>query len=437
MKAPFELARPLGRTEHIYWLLDQLYCLNFVVFSELQGSLDEEGLLQALAVVQQENPVLRARIVIDKSGQPCFASVAGKEHRIELQRLPLRNWRKKVEQQLGDPFADEEAPLARFLLFRGKTDKLVVAMVFHHSIADGKSGACVLLDVLRRADGLNSAPQLKAAQPSSQQLDLLHSGNKVKGKLKEFRFWLDTGKNVLKFAEQLPGYDMEPRPERRIKTLPFVLSKAANAALLTVCRERDTTIHGALGAALLLAINHEFRQGGSRYLALNSLADLRSVLAGDLNERDLGLYITTLTTLHRLEKDDNFWALARDIPEQLRAIMSTGDANLINGIYTESVLFKSGAGAAKRVQKIVALAPPSSMLTNIGRIGEQDLESVRIRSLGFAVSPPAQHPLCITAASYGGRMYLNVLYDQCKLDHAQVQRIAQNMVGKLEEIAAQ
>ena len=76
------------------------------------------------------------------------------------------------------------------------------------------------------------------------------------------------------------------------------------------------------------------------------------------------------------------------------------------------------------------------MLTNIGRINEAPLgEAVRIRSLEFAVSPPAQHPVCVTAASYAGKMYLNVLYDQCKLQDDQARRIAENMLSKLQQAA--
>ena len=40
MQAPIVLNRRLGRTEHIYWLLDQLYCLNFLAVAELEGSLN-------------------------------------------------------------------------------------------------------------------------------------------------------------------------------------------------------------------------------------------------------------------------------------------------------------------------------------------------------------------------------------------------------------
>jgi NRPS condensation-like uncharacterized protein len=432
------LDRPLGRTEHIYWLLDQLYCLNFLVFAELEGALNDDDLQMALDIAQQENPVLRSKIVINSAGQPCFKPISAEERPLQLELCGLRNWRRNVEAQLMTPFEQNEAPLARFFWFRGKGSKSVVAMVFHHSIADGKSGACVLLDVLRRASGQDQPLHLKKAHPPSQELDLIQDKGPLAGKLKELKFWLGAGKDVLKFAEQIPDYDMEARGARKIKTVPLSISSAQNTALLAVCRDRGTTIHGALGAALLFALNGEFEKERTRYLGLNSLADLRNVLKGNLTEQDLGLYISTLTTVHLLGKKPDFWGLAREIPDHLREIVNSGDANLINSIYPEKALFTSDQAGARKLQKVVALAPPSSMLTNIGRIDDVPLgEAVRIRSLAFAVSPPAQHPVCVTAASYGGKMYLNLLYDQCKLEDDQARRISENMLSMLQQAAGE
>lgn len=433
MKTPAALNRRLGQTEHIYWLLDQLYCLNFLVFAELEGEFEVDDLQGALDVVQQENPVLRTRIVSDRSGQPCFKPVSASERRLTAEIHPLRNWRRQIEAQLQTPFRQDQEPLARFLWFRGKSARSVVAMVFHHSIADGRSGACVFLDVLRRAAGQDEPPHFKPAHPSSQQLDLMRDKGAVAGKLKELRFWLGKGRDILKFAEQLPGYDMDPKDTRKIKTLPFSIPARANTALLRACRERETTMHGALGAALLLALNEEFEQPEARFLGLNSLADLRGVLKGELTEQDLGLYIATLTTVHSLDAEPDFWHLAQEIPDHLRAVMNSGEANLIHSIYPEISLFTPDQRGARKLQKVVGLAPPSSMLTNIGRIEEPNLGGgLRLRSLAFAVSPPTQHPFCVTAASFGGRMYLNVLYDQCKLEPDQAQRITDGIKRRLE-----
>ena len=438
MKAKNSLDRRLGRSEHIYWLLDQLYCLNFVVFAELEGILNEEDLQRALKIIQLENPALRTKITVDRAGRPCFKSVSADGRPLELERHGLRNWRESIESQLATPFKQKEALLARFLWFQGKGKKSVVAMVFHHSIADGRSGACALFDVLRHAVGQDPSIQLKEAHPSSQQLDFIQDKGLVGGKLKELKFWLDKGKESLKFREQLPGYDMKAGTARKIKIIPSSISSKTSKALLRVCRENDTTVHGALGAALLFAIFDEFKAEKSRYLGVNSLVDLRSKLKGGLTEQDLGLYISTVTTIHLLDEQPDFWRVAREIPEQLKAIMNSGDANLINSVYPETALFTANRSGAKRLQKVVAMAPASSMLTNIGRVDVMPLgKDLRIKTVSFAVSPPAQHPICMTTASYDGQICTNILYDQCKLQEAQARRITDNILSRLQHEAGE
>lgn len=433
LTTPDELDRQLGRTEHVYWLLDQLYCLNFAAIVELEGRLNAADVQAALDIVQLENPTLRTTITTDRLGRPRFTPVAADDHPLLLELRGLRNWRQAIATQLMTPFEREDAPLARFLWFRGKGKKSVVAMVFHHSIADGKSGVCALLDVLRRAVGQDLSPHFKKAQDSSQQLDLIQNKGPVAGKLKELKFWLGVGKEVLKFPEQLPGYDMTPADTRKIKILPFSISREKSSALLRACRDNDTTVHGALGAALLFAIAEEFEEKKSRYLAVNSLVDLRGSLEGGLTDEDLGLYISTLTTVHKLEQQPDFWRLAREIPDYLKAIINSGDANIINSVYPETPVYTPDRSGAKRLQKVVASAPPASMLTNIGRVNAVPLGSdLQISALSFAVSPPVQHPICMTTASYDGQIYGNVLFDQCKLKETQAKRIMQNIVHRLQ-----
>ncbi|MBK9989093.1 MAG: hypothetical protein IPP21_19945 [Betaproteobacteria bacterium] len=340
---------PLGPTEAIYYLLDQLYSLNFVVFAEVSGRLDAGGLERALQAVQVEQPLLRTHLAVVR-GRACFKAVAPEQAALKAQVRPLRNWRAAVSAELDAPFAGE-APLGRFLWFRGR-GKAVVAMVFHHTIADGKSGA-----------------------------------------------------NLLRAVETAQ-------------------------ALLAACRAHGTTVHGALGAAQVLALNAEFGSAQARQLGLTSLADLRGVLSGKLSASDLGLYVATITTVHGLAAKPDFWHLAADIRGQLQQVLTSGDANLVHSVYREDSLLPMGRNRARLIQSSVALAPPSSMLTNIGKVDTPDLRNgARIQSLAFLVSPPPQHPVCVTAASHGGRLHLNLLYDRVKLDDAQAQRITNTLVG--------
>ena len=87
--------RPLGPTEAIYYLLDQLYCLNFVVFAEISGSLDAGGLERALQAVQIEQPLLRTHLAVVR-GRACFKAVAPEQAALKAQVRPLRGWRTAV-----------------------------------------------------------------------------------------------------------------------------------------------------------------------------------------------------------------------------------------------------------------------------------------------------------------------------------------------------
>ncbi|MCZ6487734.1 MAG: hypothetical protein O6703_06120 [Gammaproteobacteria bacterium] len=99
-------------------------------------------------------------------------------------------------------------------------------------------------------------------------------------------------------------------------------------------------------------------------------------------------------------------------------------------------MYTLGKNGAKRLQKVVASAPPSSMLTNIGRVNVLPLgNELRISALSFAVSPPVQHPICMTTTSYDGQLVSNIVYDQCKLKDAQAKRITKNILSTLQQEA--
>lgn len=431
-KGRTEIRRPLGGTEKIYWLLDKLYSLNFTAYVELDGELDPEALQAALSSVQEETPLLRARIVLNGK-VPEFEPVNPQDHPLQVETRNLQGWRKYLDQQLDTPFPAQSAPLARFFWFRGKKTKSVIAMLFHHPIADGRSGLNILLQALRRAQGTAPPFAYRPVRPCAQDLDLVRQEHPLRGKLKEVKFWLAKGMELLQAARQLPGYDMTPAPRRESSSIKLVLPKGRSSALLAACRQHGTSAHGALGAAQVMALHDEFEDTKPSVMALNSLADLRGVIDGNLSEQDLGLYVSTLTTLHSLGVRPDFWKLAREVRDELQRIIASGDADLIHSFYPTNTLFTPDRRGARMVQKVVALAPPSSMLTNIGRIEPVDLGAeLKIRDVGFLLSPPAQYPICVTVASYQGKILLNLLYDHSKISHVQARRIAANLLHHLE-----
>lgn len=268
------------------------------MFAEISGTLDVDQRKLAMQTVQLEQPLLRTRIARD-DGQHWFKSVPPEQAPLMLEVSLLCIWRLKVDAQLSTPFAGD-APLARFLWFGGSGCQSVAAMVFHHAIADGKSGMNVMIEVLRRAGGATGPLNLRRGQTSAQDLDLISHKGVIPGSLQKFKYWLSQGKTALMFARQLPDFDMALRPQRNIRAVPLSVPKKTAQALLVACRVHGTTVHGALGASQVLAVNREFGSAQARNLALNSLADLRGVLSGGLTAQDMGLYFADITTVHSM-----------------------------------------------------------------------------------------------------------------------------------------
>jgi hypothetical protein len=219
-----DIDRPLGPTENIYFLLDKLYRLNFLVFAEIDGAFDAARLGDALRIVQSQHPLLRARVAL-VSGRNWFKPIEADAHPIPVETGTLRNWRGQLSAQLDEPFATG-GPLARFVWFGGRGRKSVAAMVFHHVIGDGCSGADVFIEVLRRA-ALEEPPlRYRPARASAQDLDLIKEQGPIGASIKTLTYWLNQGRSALKFAQQQPGFDGGTQTQRSIAVIPFALSKA-------------------------------------------------------------------------------------------------------------------------------------------------------------------------------------------------------------------
>ena len=286
LKRPASIDRRLGPTELIYSLLDKLYCLNFVAIAELDGRLDPVRLARALRAVQLEHPLLRAR-VMQVGGRSWFKPVPLEKCALRVEAHPLRNWRAVCTAQLAAPFAGD-APLARFLSFTGRGRRTMVAMVFYHPIADGRSCHPLLFEVLRRAGGERMPLSYRPARPSAQGLDLIEASGFVQRSIRTAGYWFKQGRNALRRARQLPGYDAAARPTQAVRFIPLHFSATTSRALLDACRAHATTIQGLLGAAQVLALRREFGAAEASTISLTSLADLRASLGGKLMNTSRG-----------------------------------------------------------------------------------------------------------------------------------------------------
>src|ERR1039457_3773758 len=88
---PTTINRRLGATENIYYFLDQLYCLNFIIFVEIAGSLQIDQINKPMKALQAEQPLLRA----------CFALIDGHYWFKPAPQLTSRSRRRRVRSWVG------------------------------------------------------------------------------------------------------------------------------------------------------------------------------------------------------------------------------------------------------------------------------------------------------------------------------------------------
>ncbi|MBP6704251.1 MAG: hypothetical protein KA385_12130, partial [Vicinamibacteria bacterium] len=74
-----------------------------MVFAEVEGGLEAQSLDDALAAVQAEHPLLRARIT-EIRGRRWFKPAPSLTPPLRADVLPLEGWRTEVERQFRVPF---------------------------------------------------------------------------------------------------------------------------------------------------------------------------------------------------------------------------------------------------------------------------------------------------------------------------------------------
>ena len=146
--------RPLGTFEHFFWLLDQNRPVHFALAAQVEGATEIEQWRNALDLVQRRHPLLS--VCIEKNGNqpPYFRQ--NMEARIPLRVIQEKNAGDRLLFQmaieLSIPFDAARAPLVRAVLLH-EDNQAVLILIAHHSIADGRSIAFVIRDLLNALAG--------------------------------------------------------------------------------------------------------------------------------------------------------------------------------------------------------------------------------------------------------------------------------------------
>jgi hypothetical protein len=279
--------RTLGAFEKTFWLLDQIDSKDFCLAADISGTQPVEKWRKAIDTAQQRHPNLSVKVVLDELGRPTL------QHADNL-HIPLRvvhaeqnyRWEQEVEKELSIRFNTEEGPLLKVVLVQ-KTDSTVLILAANHTVSDGTSLSYLTRDILLAVTG-NDLAFMDPQVSNDETLDL---------------------------PEDLPAQTVEKVLELKMKTHvvnPLVsshhFSESTTHNLLERARQENTSVHGAICAAVLLASRKMRPEWDGTKMELVSPICTRGALNLDDN---FGLNITTQSVFFENQRYLSFWDLAR------------------------------------------------------------------------------------------------------------------------------
>lgn len=378
--------RPLGTNEKVFWVLDQKTTTQFAVVAEIDGNLIDSAWREALDIVQGRHPNLWVQI----SGNQYSTAHFNHEENCEI---PLRvvytesgdNWNSVLEAELAEPLDVTIAPLAKAVLIQ-QPGKSVFLFISNHSIGDGMSVALFIRDILTVLSG-NTIGNLFPISSLDEHvgISLMEPGEDRGG------------------SEQVKN-NLLPRSNVSVERLK--LSGTLTRQLIERAKSEKTTVHGALTAAIVLALQTKSNPFGQE-IPVRILHPLSARTTLSLGE-DYGLLINIVTIPYLPSPQQTFWEFAREIRQGIAATQTSdwikSDITATTGLFSNSLSINTVEDALHQG------TAHEVMLTNLGQLSfASDFGNLKLKSIwGPMVLTPHTLAQTVGVATFNGELTLTV-----------------------------
>ncbi len=310
--------RQVGEQERIFHYLHTLGGLIASGCSHIRGPLTPELLRRAFDWLQRQHPILRAHIRYEgyafRSVPPFVYPIPFFDTRGTTE-IPIRvvtdpnpeAWRDILQKETAKPIGRGKHPRIRLVLVRTHegADLHHLVLTMDHAIADAQAGSMLfdqLFRYLAEPDEMEGQPPVQIGLPPS-----LETGMPRKS---------DSGKPRYQPAIRFPKTPV-PNPVKASLSVERTIGPNVAHSLREALRAHRTTMHGAVGAAFLVATREKF---GMDEMTILSTVELRRMMKPALPVTAFGCYIDILRTHHTLS--DDFWAMASDLSFKLIAAIA-------------------------------------------------------------------------------------------------------------------
>jgi Phthiocerol/phthiodiolone dimycocerosyl transferase C-terminus len=282
---------------------------------------------------------------------PHFRQVPDKPIPLRVVRVGASqpNWLTELQREVATPFDAGLARLVRAVpLHEPHRDTLILTA--HHSIADGLSLTFAIRDTLLALSGNPRDPLLVTPFIESM---------------------LDSDSSPIELAPTSEGNGIEEtrpsvfRSQHGLMPSVYGLSLSAELTLKLrkLARQEETTVHGALCAALVLAGRQAIGEWEDKPVRVLSPIDIRNLLGV---AEHCGLFISAASVSFKPNGETAFWELARFAKRQLPGAQ-TGDG-VTSAIHAIQQAISKGLGVETAMQLAARGFAYEAMVSNLGNL---------------------------------------------------------------------
>ncbi|WP_161809832.1 phthiocerol/phthiodiolone dimycocerosyl transferase family protein [Lyngbya aestuarii] len=425
--------RVLSTTEQAMELLNRYNgSFNIVTIARIKGKISEEFLRKALDGVQRIHPLLNCRIIETPNDLKFITD--------ETEKIPLsvvypsqkENWQNVVKEELNKTI-DSSKVLVRCILYKNSETDYYLITTIHHAISDGLSSINLQAEILKYyqaialgnsidVDCLASIPPLQKLLPKSMQ------GNK--GVIKGQWFLLKSKFKMLLHQPKQLNLEKTVSPEFRSSGMTHrFLEKHLTQKLIQLCRQENTTVQGALCAAMLLAVTHKIKTEKAKKInvSCNSYVDLRRRLKPPISEKYMGILASFITSFHQIKPQMSFWELSRDVTQNIELGLKRKQ------MFQPLIMFRTILEyyLQKNEQFPITVA-----VTNIGRVNiPATYGNLEIEEISFALSNSIfEKVFTVAAATFNDKMLLNFIASKPSVSQDTIEVLADDVIDCLEVV---
>ncbi|NEP59264.1 MAG: hypothetical protein F6K31_19985 [Symploca sp. SIO2G7] len=378
-----------------------------IALMRVRGSLEIQVIKQSLFLLQQRHPYLQMHIAKNTDGMYFVTQ--------EINEIPLRivektkenQWLEVIEEELNHKIDSLRSPLIKLAYIPAAIGSDLFDLIFtiHHSISDGVSLIQLCREFLNYCASITDGKQVEVDQlPVSPPVEKFLAKVSTVLPLRILLFQLKLILNqLLKKTVQLSADVNCPVSEQKSRLIHHFLNEKQTKQLCQLCKKEQTTVTGALNAAMILAFKKQLAIAGNVYINGVIAVDNRKFIQSEFaHEQNLGLMSGGLLITEYISNNSSFWQIAKSSRQKIEQCLANKQ-NFYIPLSAQSRIYSFKKGK---------IFPQVYILSNLGQINQsKKYGSLELIENHITISSRNYRPsLILHCTTFRSKLYLNFSY---------------------------